>query len=157
MICDEGVERPVRKTVGSAGYDFYAPHDFELKPGEWTDIDTGVRFDGYENVYVATHRTMYDSIGPLDVNDEIEVSSWVMLLFPRSGLGTKYGVRFATTVGVVDCDYKNNIRAKMTSDVPVTIHKGERFMQGVIVPFGIFCGEVRPTEERKGGHGSTGL
>lgn len=157
MICDEGVERPVRKTVGSAGYDFHAPHDFELKPGEWTDIDTGVRFDGYENVYVATHRTMYDSIGPLDVNDEIEVSSWVMLLFPRSGLGTKYGVRFRNVVGVIDMTYRDNIRACMTSDVPITIHKGERFMQGVIVPFGMFCGEVWPTEERKGGYGSTGL
>lgn len=148
---------PRRSTEGSAGYDFYAPHDFELKPGEWTDIDTGVRFDGYENVYVATHRTEYDCIGPLDVDDEIHISSWVMLLFPRSGLGSKYGVRFANTVGVADCDYRDNIRAKMTSDVPVTIHKGERFMQGVIVPFGRLLGEVQPTKKREGGHGSTGL
>lgn len=157
MICSEGVEMPRRSTEKSAGYDFYAPHDFELKPGEWTDIDTGVRFDGYEDAYVSIHKTVYDIVGPIDMKADVNVTSWVMLLFPRSGLGTKYGVRFATTVGVVDCDYKNNIRAKMTSDVPITIHKGERFMQGVIVPFGMFRDEVRPTEVRKGGFGSTGL
>ena len=157
MICDEGIEMPVRKTIRSAGYDFHAPHDFELKPGKWTDIDTGVRFDGCEKV-----RCPISKFLPFDVNigtstEVCDVEQWVMLLFPRSGLGTKYGVRFATTVGVVDCDYKNNIRAKMTSDVPVTIRKGERFMQGIVVPFGTFTTEMMPTEERKGGFGSTGL
>lgn len=147
MRCDNNVEMPRRATLGSAGYDFYAPHDFKLKPGEWTDVDTGVRFDGTEKVSC-----------PI-MSDEFvyEVKQWVMLLFPRSGLGTKYGVRFANTVGVIDMSYRGTIRARMTSDAPVTIHKGERFMQGVIVPFGVFGDEMEPTEERKGGHGSTGL
>ena len=159
MICDEGVERPVRKTVGSAGYDFHAPHDFELKPGEWTDIDTGVRFDGSEKVKcpISGFKPLSGSQNFGTSTDVCDVKQWVMLLFPRSGLGTKYGVRLRNVCGIIDMTYRDNIRACMTSDVPITIHKGERFMQGVIVPFGMFCGEVWPTEERKGGYGSTGL
>ena len=156
MICDEGVEMPRRSTERSAGYDFYAPHDFELKPGEWTDIDTGVRFKDNEEVETSIVFYQPDLIGDMAWHVGVFAESWVMLLFPRSGLGSKYGVRFANTVGVADCDYRDNIRAKMTSDVPVTIHKGERFMQGVIVPFGIFQGEIEPTEKRRGGFGSTG-
>ena len=148
---------PRRSTEGSAGYDFYAPHDFELKPGEWTDIDTGVRFEDNEEVETSIFFYQPDLIGDMARHIGVFADNWVMLLFPRSGLGTKYGVRFATTVGVADCDYRDNIRAKMTSDVPIIIHKGERFMQGVIVPFGRLLGEVQPTKKREGGHGSTGL
>lgn len=147
MICDKDVDMPRRSTKGSAGYDFHAPYDFILTPGEWTDVDTGVRFDGSEVV-----KCPIDSYEYVD-----EVKQWVMLLFPRSGLGTRYGVRFANTVGVIDMDYRDNIRAKMTSDVPVIIRKGERFMQGIIIPYGVFASELEPTERRRGGHGSTGL
>lgn len=34
---------PKRATVGSAGYDFFAPGDFELWPGEQITIPTGIR------------------------------------------------------------------------------------------------------------------
>lgn len=136
MICDDGVIAPRRSTKGSAGYDFHAPHDIPLTPGEWTDIDTGVR---------------------LTDDDIPEGVRCFLLLAPRSGLGVKYGVRFRNTVGIIDSDYRDNMRACMTSDVPVTIRKGERFMQGVLVPYMTFQNEIEPTECRNGGHGSTGL
>lgn len=37
----EGIKLPKRATAGSAGYDFYAPFDIELKPGETANIPTG--------------------------------------------------------------------------------------------------------------------
>lgn len=43
MMTIDGVKMPRRATTGSAGYDFFAPDTYELKPGEWTMIDTGVR------------------------------------------------------------------------------------------------------------------
>lgn len=157
MKADNGVDMPRRATQGSAGYDFHAPHDFDLKPGEWTDVDTGVSFDGTEKVKCPIFKMALGG-GYHFVEHECDtVEQWVMLLFPRSGLGTKYGMRFANTVGVIDMSYRDTIKATMTADVPVTIHKGERFMQGVIMPFGVFRDEVEPTEERKGGYGSTGL
>ena len=143
----EGAKMPRRAEPGSAGYDFYAPEDIHLEPGKWTFVDTGVRFSGTEDV-----------ICPMEGPEcTLFARQWVMMVFPRSGLGFKYGVRFSNTVGIIDQSYRDTIKAKMTCDVECTIKKGERFMQGVIVPFGIFNGEQKPIhEERGGGFGSTG-
>ena len=137
---------PKRQTRGSCGYDFYAPEDIVLTPGEWTTIDTGVRFDGKELV---------ESLIDYPVN--LFQAGWFMMVVPRSGFGSKYGFRFRNTVGIIDMDYRDTIKATMTADVPLTIKKGDRFMQGIILPFGVFEDEEIPKAERNGGHGSTGV
>ncbi|MBQ1298086.1 MAG: deoxyuridine 5'-triphosphate nucleotidohydrolase [Clostridiales bacterium] len=137
---------PKRQTLGSCGYDFYAPEDIVLTPGEWTTIDTGVRFDGKELV---------ESLIDYPVN--LFQAGWFMMVVPRSGFGSKYGFRFRNTVGIIDMDYRDTIKATMTADVPLTIKKGDRFMQGIILPFGVFEDEEIPKAERNGGHGSTGV
>ena len=73
---------PRRSTEFSAGYDFFAIEDIELKPGEIKKIPTGYRakFMGDE----------------------------VLLLVIRSSLGFKYNVRLTNQVGVIDADYYNN-------------------------------------------------
>lgn len=124
---------PRRSTYHSAGYDFIAPKDIEIKAGEWTVFDTEVR------------------LGP-----ETILPSQVMLLMPRSSLGFKYGFRLRNTIGVIDADYTDNIRASVTCDVDYTIHKGDKYMQGIIVNYYTISGEIRPAKERNGGIGSTG-
>ena len=37
------IELPKRATAGSAGYDFFTPVSFTLKPGETIKIPTGIR------------------------------------------------------------------------------------------------------------------
>ena len=37
------LQLPKRATIGSAGYDFFAPQSFILKPGESIKIPTGIR------------------------------------------------------------------------------------------------------------------
>ena len=132
---------PKRATFGSAGYDFCSPYDVELIPGVWTDIDTGVRLDNEDCC--------------VDYNNEV-IRRWFMLIVPRSGLSNRYGFRIRNTVGIIDMDYRDNIKAKVTVDVPYTLKKGERFMQGIVLPFGCFVHEIPPTNERVGGFGSTG-
>ena len=39
----EEIKLPKRATSGSAGYDFYTPAGFSLKPGEGIKIPTGIR------------------------------------------------------------------------------------------------------------------
>lgn len=149
---DGGVMMPRRATRDSAGYDFFAPQDIDLVPGEWTEIDTGVRISPGAIVNIV----MYEPYGDGFVSEhEFMIPRWHLECHPRSGLGFKYMVRFANTTGIIDMDYRQNIRAKLTSDVPVRIEKGKAFMQGIIVPFCTFCGEIEPTEERSGGFGST--
>jgi dUTPase len=78
------------------------------------------------------------------------------MLVPRSGLSNKCGFRIRNTVGIVDMDYRDTIKAMVTVDEPYTLAKDERFLQGILLPYGTFWGEIMPTEARNGGHGSTG-
>lgn len=131
------IKLPKRATVGSAGYDFYAPFDITLAPGETIKIPTGIRVK-------------------MEVN-------YVLKLYPRSGLGFKYRLQLNNTVGIIDSDYyfsdnEGHIFAKVTNDSnegkTVTINKGEGFMQGIFIEYGITIDDDT-TEIRNGGFGST--
>ena len=145
MIVKDGIKMPRRSTIGSAGYDFFSPDTYELKPNEWTMIDTGVSLEGNEYVY-----TKFDTCMLHDFE------KWFMMLAPRSGLSNKYGFRIRNTIGIIDMDYRDTIKVMVTVDEVYTLEKGEKFVQGIILPFGVFTGEIKPSETRTGGHGSTG-
>ena len=135
MKTDEGVKEPRRATDGSLGYDFFAPEDIILHKDVYREINTGVY---------------------LTDDDKLESGKdFGMLIIPRSGLGFKHGVRLRNTVGLIDSDYRGEIRALLTTDKQVTIKKGEAFMQGIIIPKTTLVNEIKPTEKRKGGFGST--
>ena len=127
---------PRRATAGSAGYDFVSPADVTLQPGEALTIPTGVRCEMQPG--------------------------WVLMLFPRSGLGFKHQVHLANTVGVIDSDYfhaanEGHIMVRIVngSDHAVSIARGERFCQGVFLPHGL-AEEEDVLADREGGFGSTG-
>lgn len=156
MIARDGVKMPRRSTTLSCGYDFFSPDTYELTPGEWTMIDTGVRFDGTEYPHIThTGRPLPDD-GCAHTMSISYPALWFMMLAPRSGLSAKYGFRLRNTVGIIDMDYRDTIKAMVTVDVPYTLSKDEKFMQGIVLPFGVFNHEIKPTEKRTGGHGSTG-
>lgn len=131
----EALRLPRRATAGSAGYDFFAPLSFALEPGETIKLPTGIRA----------------RIAP----------GWVLMLFPRSGLGFKYRVQLNNTVGVVDSDYfdarnEGHIFIKLTNagDKPLRVSSGDAFAQGVFLPYGITEDDDVGTR-RVGGFGST--
>ena len=131
----DALKLPVRATAGSAGYDLPSPLDFALKPGETIKLPTGLRA----------------RIAP----------GWVLLLFPRSGLGFKYRVQLNNTVGVIDSDYfgaanEGHIFLKLTNagDRPMSVRAGDGVAQGVFVPFGITVDDAADGV-RTGGFGST--
>ena len=132
----EEIPLPRRATAGSAGYDFICPAEITLAPGEAVTIPTGVRCEMQPG--------------------------WVLMLFPRSGLGFKHQVRLANTVGVIDSDYFHAaneghimVRIVCGGDHAVTIARGERFCQGVFLPHGL-AEEDAVLADREGGFGSTG-
>ncbi len=135
-IYDE-LKKPRRATIGSAGYDFYLPFNITLAPGETIKIPTGIR------VYIEPN--------------------YVLKLYPRSGLGFKYRLQLNNTVGIIDSDYYNSdneghIFAKITNDSNegkiLDLKKGEAFMQGIFVEYGITFDDDT-TGIRNGGFGST--
>lgn len=87
---------------------------------------------------------------------------WVLLLFPRSSLGFKHRMMLCNTVGVIDSDYyyaqnQGHILVKIFNggEHPVTLACGERFCQGIFLPYGLAQEEPVSTQ-RSGGLGSTG-
>ena len=127
---------PRRSTAGSAGYDFICPAEITIPAGGEALIATGIRAQMEQG--------------------------WVLMLFPRSGLGFRHGIRLCNTVGVIDSDYagaenEGHILVKLQnpSDHPVTLGRGERFCQGVFLPYGT-AEEEGSFAERTGGMGSTG-
>ena len=89
------IKLPKRATKGSAGYDFYSPITFTLKPCEIIKIPTGIR---------------------VKIED-----GWFLANFPRSSLGFKYRLQLNNTVGIIDADYYNalnegHIMSKLTND-----------------------------------------
>ena len=126
---------PKRATSGSAGYDFFAPKDFSLAPGETAKIATGIRVKIDEG--------------------------WVLKIYPRSSLGFKYRLLLDNTVGIIDSDYYNadnegHIFIKMTNcgNKDLSVEKGKAFAQGVFVEYGITVDDECDAE-RTGGFGST--
>ena len=127
---------PRRATAGSAGYDFVAPAETVVPAGGSALIPTGIRAE----------------MDP----------GWVLVLFPRSSLGFKTGLRLSNTAGVIDSDYaraKNEghimVKLRNPSGSPVVIGRGERFCQGIFLPYGT-AEEDGAFTEREGGFGSTG-
>ena len=134
----KNIRLPRRATTGSAGYDFFSPISFTLQPGQTIKIPTGIRVEMEQD--------------------------WVLLLFPRSGLGFKYRLQMNNTVGVIDSDYfysdnEGHIFAKITNDSNeekvLSIEAGDGFMQGIFLMYGITMDDD-VKEARNGGFGSTG-
>ncbi len=134
----KAIRLPERATKGSAGYDYFSPVSFALKPGETIKIPTGIRARMEEG--------------------------WVLCNFPRSGQGFKFRLQLNNTVGIIDSDYygsdnEGHIMAKLTNDSNegriLTVQAGEGFLQGIFFPFGI-TEDDEADAVRNGGFGSTG-
>ena len=127
---------PKRSTRGSAGYDFVSPVETVIPAGGKAVIPTGIRCEMEEG--------------------------WVLMLFPRSGLGFRHQIRLSNTVGVIDSDYafaenEGHIQVSLRNPTgtDLVIGRGERFCQGIFLPYGL-ADEEDAFAERKGGMGSTG-
>lgn len=131
------IKTPKRATKKSAGYDFFAPWSFTLKPGETIKIPSGIR---------------------VLLDDDK-----VLKCYPRSGLGFKYRLQLDNSVGIIDADYSDSdneghIFFKLTNDShddkTVIINQGDAFAQGVITQYFITEDDDVVTV-RNGGFGST--
>ena len=135
----ENAVLPVRATEGAAGLDLSACLDAPLA------IPSGGR-----------------ALIPTGIAIELPGPEVAALLFARSSLGLKRGLMLTNGVGVIDSDYRGEIRIGVYNftNVPCIVENGERLAQLVVVPVpALPVREVETldeTERGAGGFGSTG-
>jgi len=136
IYCKDKECLPYKKHYTDAGLDLRSAEIVVLHPSVVTKVKTGIHVEIPED--------------------------YVGLIFPRSGLSTKYGIRLANTVGVIDSDYRGEILCALKTDSLITIEAYERIAQLVVVPVMINYEYVNTledlsiTERGSGGFGSTG-
>lgn len=136
----EDIKLPERSTLNSAGYDFFAIEDIILPAKSITRVMTGVKCELMPDM--------------------------VLILANRSSNPSKKHLILTNGIGVVDADYYNNsgnegeigFEFYNISDEDVTIKKGEKIGQGIILKFIKTENDfiLNPYKTRTGGYGSTG-
>lgn len=125
---------PSRGSAWAAGLDIFAIEELTIAPGERCLASTGLA--------VAIPEGYYGRIAP------------------RSGLAAKNGLD--TLAGVIDADYRGEIRCLLYNAGSETIHlKAESkicqlIIEKIITPSAIWADEITDTERGSGGFGSTG-
>ena len=138
MKFHDDVVIPSYQTAGAAGFDLcaYIDKPYTMQPGEIKDFGTGIGVE-IPNGY------------------ELRLSS-------RSGLAFKNHISLLNGIGVIDSDFRNEIRVllKNFGDEAFTIEPGMRIAQGVVTKYEqVEFEEVFELSKtgRSGGFGSTGV
>ena len=99
---------------------------------------------------------------PTGIAIALPSAEYVALVFARSGLGIKHGIALSNGVGVIDSDYRGELKVGLVNhgDVPYTIQPGDRIAQLMVLPILrptlTVVEELDETERGSGGFGSTG-
>ncbi len=159
---------PKRHTKGSAGYDFYSPFNITLEPGKSMIIPTGIKcqiFDmGWTLIILPRSsvgnrwRIQFDDTVPLIDADYYSCADNQGHIY----LQITNDIKYFNDKPQQYLEYPNerrNSRMGYYSHDPEAIAKitqGQRFCQGVFLPYGITIND-NTTAERTGPSGSTGL
>lgn len=137
IMLEEGAHVPTYAHDSDAGADLYAAEDVTIPAHSISNlVRTGVHIQLPEN--------------------------WQAIIFPRSSIGMKTGLRLSNSAGVVDPLYRGNIGViyDNISDSDYKIKQGDRIAQMLIFPVYRFKPQVvdklDKTERGDGAYGSTG-
>lgn len=129
---------PTRGSDSAAGYDLYAATEVKI--------------------IIYPHSTLMISTGlSLELPD-----GYFGAIFARSGLASKQGLRPANCVGVVDSDYRGEVKVALHNDTDLvqSFEAGDRIAQLVLLPYVemtfVETEELTETERGEDGFGSTG-
>ena len=101
---------PTYQTPGSAGCDLIASEEVSISPGKWIAVSTGLYLE-IPKGYVAQ-------------------------VCPRSGLAMKHGVSVLNAPGIIDSDYRGEVKVLLVNhdSLRYTVKKGDRIAQLVFLP-----------------------
>lgn len=152
----DNIKLPKRSTKKSGGYDFYSPITLFLGK---LSIDADPNTRGTLGLDLRQPEMLIPTGIRAKMDDDV-----VLLCWPRSGQGFKYGIELANTTGVIDADYYNaanegHIMAKLVRkaigpESQLCCEAGQAFMQGIFTRY-LTTDDDDADGERTGGFGST--
>lgn len=157
-----GAILPKRATDGSGAFDFFAPESGNLVPGEKKLIPSGIAHDMPGDLYLKLYHLDPDCMGGDSYDTQYDIPIRIQgILFDRSGLGGKSGIRLSFAC-LIDNDYRGEILLSLEnhSNKFFRWEAGMRLCQIAYVP--MFAGRgqettvLSTTERGVGGFGSTG-
>ena len=168
---DNGIIIPVRKTKGSAGYDFYVAEDtivdsMDTKCIRITEevmrqgLDMPLTLDEMADITKAANART--TLVPTGIKAQLDEGTYLELSV-RSSCPMKYWLTLANNVGIIDADYYNNpdneghifFQIINLSPYPIMLKKGSCIGQGIIKSY-LLADDDKAEGERTGGFGSTG-
>lgn len=138
LKCQEDAQIPKRGTPQSAGLDLHAylKEPLTLQSGDISLVPTGLCVE-----------LPKETVG---------------YIFARSSLATKHGITLPNAVGVIDSDYRGELKVALINlkSEAYTIHHGDRIAQLVVSPVllsvPVEVNSLKETQRGTGGFGSTG-
>lgn len=137
QLLSQNSKMPVIASAGAACFDIHTTSTkmVTVAPGEPHVFNTGLAF-------------------------EIP-SDHVMLIFSRSGHGFQSDIRLSNCVGVIDADYRGELKIKLAADrAPYVVTPGERIAQAMIIKKPVVelveVSALSPSDRGANGFGSTG-
>ena len=175
-----GLALPVRKTKGSAGYDFQVVEDTLIPP--YYRMHDEMYLQGINDKIVIEDDYGFDQISPLTLDEmnaltkaadarptlvptgvkcQLDPGTYLELSV-RSSCPLKYWLILGNGVGIIDTDYYNNpdneghifFQIINLSPFPIILKKGDTIGQGIIKPY-FTVDHDSAFGNRLGGFGST--
>jgi len=140
-------------------YDYADSYNYDgthPEPERQHPTDAGADLKIIRN-YILQPKEIY--LAPTGIKIKVP-TGYAGLIFSRSGMA-KFGVTLANSVGVIDADYRGEIKVPLVnhSDTPMVLEKGTRVAQIVFVPCLLAeftLSDLDETERGEGGFGHTG-
>ena len=168
---DNGIIIPVRKTKGSAGYDFYVAEDTIVDSMDTKCIriaeevmrqGLGMPLTLDEMADITKAANARTTLVPTGIKAKLDEGTYLELSV-RSSCPMKYWLTLANNVGIIDADYYNNpdneghifFQIINLSPYPIMLKKGSCIGQGIIKSY-LLADDDKAEGERTGGFGSTG-
>ena len=168
---DNGIIIPVRKTKGSAGYDFYVAEDTIVDSMDTKCIriaeevmrqGLGMPLTLDEMADITKAANARTTLVPTGIKAQLDEGTYLELSV-RSSCPMKYWLTLANNVGIIDADYYNNpdneghifFQIINLSPYPIMLKKGSCIGQGIIKSY-LLADDDKAEGERTGGFGSTG-
>ena len=130
-------QMPEYATEGAIAFDLRTVEPGEVMPWSGTTFSTGIAVEVPEG--------------------------YGLFVFSRSGHGFKNSLRLANGTGLIDKDYRGEIKVRVHNDsrIPFGFEAGDRIAQAVLLPVSRVSftqvEELSATERGAGGFGSTGV